>query len=115
MSGSSASAPGASPEASCHDEVAIPLSLSFFFDSFGATVPSLVVLTTDQEPAAVPEAAGATGSAGGIGSAGVWGGGSEGSLGARPCGCLGAGAERSGAGGGAGFSGAAGDVNTGRA
>src|SRR3989442_1606824 len=82
MSGSSASVPGASPEASCHDEVAIPLSLSFFFDSFGATVPSLVVLTTDQEPAAVPEAAGATGSAGGIGSAGLGAGVHEGSLGA---------------------------------
>src|SRR2546427_4191094 len=110
MSGSSASAPGASPEASCHDEVAIPLSLSFFFDSVGATVPSLVVLTTDQEPAAVPDAAGATGSAGGIGSAGLWAGVPEGSLGARPRGGSGAGPESSRARGGVGAAGPAGET-----
>src|SRR2546427_10144795 len=103
MSGSSASAPGASPEASCHDEVAIPLSLSFFFDSVGATVPSLVVLTTDQEPAAVPDAAGATGSAGGSGSGGLGAGGPEGSLGARLGGGPGGGREGPGAGGRVGF------------
>src|SRR3989442_15835830 len=68
-SGSSASSPGASPEASCHDEVGAP-PLSFFLDSGCATAPSLLVLTTDHAPAEVADAAGATGSAGGIGSAG---------------------------------------------
>src|SRR2546421_11447258 len=105
MSGSSASVPGASPEASCHDEVAIPLSLSFFFDSVGATVPSLVVLTTDQEPAAVPDAAGATGSAGGSGSAGLGGGGPEGPPGGGLGGGRGAGREGPGARGGWGAGG----------
>src|SRR2546426_282119 len=68
-SGSSASSPRASPEASCHDEVGAP-PLSFFLESGCATAPSLLVLTTDHEPAEVADAAGATGSAGGIGSAG---------------------------------------------
>src|SRR5207302_1261812 len=67
--GSSASSPGASPEASCHDDAGAP-PLSFFFDSGSATAPSLLVLTTDHAPAEVADAAGAAGSAGAIGSAG---------------------------------------------
>src|SRR2546428_13989347 len=67
-SGSSASSPGASPEASCHDEVGAP-PLSFFLDSGCATAPSLLVLTTDHAPAAVADAAGGPGPAGGLGSA----------------------------------------------
>src|SRR5947208_849303 len=92
-SGSSASSPGASPEASCHDDAGAP-PLSFFFDSGSATAPSLLVLTTDHAPAEVADAAGATGSAGAIGSAGRGAGVQAGSLGAgiggegfsgRPC------------------------------
>src|SRR3989454_11145394 len=79
-SGSSASSPRASPEASCHDEVGAP-PLAFFLDSGCATAPSLLVLTTDHAPAAVADAAGATGSAGGIGSAGRGAGVQAGSLG----------------------------------
>src|SRR2546425_9891805 len=91
-SGSSASSPGASPEASCHDEVGAP-PLSFFLDSGCATAPSLLVLTTDHAPAAVADAAGATGSAGGIGSAGRGAGVQAGSLGGGIGGGQGAGRE----------------------
>src|SRR3989441_12494009 len=98
-SGSSASSPRASPEASCHDEVGAP-PLSFFFESGCATAPSLLVLTTDHEPAEVADAAGATGSAGGIGSAGRGAGVQAGSLGAGIG--VGSGAGRNGSGGSAG-------------
>src|SRR5437899_6553488 len=97
-SGSSASVPGALPEASCHAEVGAPFSF-FFFESGCATVSSLVVLTTDHEPAEVPEAAGATGSAGGIGSAGRGAGVHTGSLGTGAGVGSGAGRNGSGAGG----------------
>src|SRR2546426_11456468 len=104
-SGSSASSPRASPEASCHDEVGAP-PLSFFLDSGCATAPSLLVLTTDHAPAAVADAAGATGSAGGIGSAGRGAGVQAGSLGDGIG--MGAGAGRNGSGGSAGAGGAGG-------
>src|SRR5438132_11034054 len=98
-SGSSASSPGASPEASCHDDVGAP-PLSFFFDSGSATAPSLLVLTTDHAPAEVADAAGAAGSAGAIGSAGRGAGVQAGSLGAGIG--VGSGAGRNGSGGCAG-------------
>src|ERR1700758_4884307 len=64
--GSSASSPGASPEASCH---ALPVSvppLPFFLEDGSAeTSESFSVLTIDQPPAAVDEAAGATDDAAG--------------------------------------------------
>src|SRR5712671_2095548 len=85
-SGSSASMPGASPEASCHDAVGAPLSFFLFFESGSAEVAeSLLSLTTDHAPAAgpdpVPEAAGATVLAGVSGSAGLGAGVHAGSLG----------------------------------
>src|SRR5712692_9679180 len=56
-SGSPASAPGASPDASCHGPVGAP-PLSFFFERGSAlTDASLAVLTTDHPPAAVLDVA----------------------------------------------------------
>src|SRR2546428_3156761 len=88
-SGSSASSPGASPEASCHDEVGAP-PLSFFLHSGCATAPSLLVLTTDHAPAAVADAAGAPRSPGRLGFARRGAGGQAGCLGGRRGGRAGA-------------------------
>src|SRR5712692_7254683 len=102
-SGSPASAPGASPDASCHGPVGAP-PLSFFFERGSAlTDASLAVLTTDHPPAAVLDvarAAGTTGCAGGIGSAGRGAGVHDGSLGAGLG--VGSGAGRNGSGGATG-------------
>ena len=102
--GSSAeSAPGASPEANCHEDVSAAASFFLFFDPLSSGAPdsvdSLAVLTIDHPPADVEEAAGATVWAGASGSAGLGAGVQAGSLGAIGVGS-GAGRKGSGAGGG---------------
>ena len=101
-SGSSASIPGASPEASSQDELGAS-SFFLFFDPFlvsgSAPADSLVVLTTDHPPADVDAAAGARVGAGASGSAGFGAGVHDGSLGGIG---VGSGAGRKGSTGGAG-------------
>src|SRR5205807_5163345 len=100
--GSSATKPGASPDASDQSPAAgAPLSFFFFFPGSASTWASLLELTTDQPPAEVDDAAatgaaGVTVSAGARGSDGLGAGVHEGSLGGIG---VGSGAGRKGAAG----------------
>src|SRR5207249_3675823 len=107
-SGWSFSAPGASPEASDQAPVAAAAALPFFLPSGCGSAVAFVVLTTDQPPADVADAAAATCSAGATGSAGRGAGVHACSLGVGTCAGSGAGRKGSGCGGVYAGSGAAG-------
>src|SRR2546430_2329083 len=96
--GSSASRLGASPDASC--QAPVPPEPFFFLSPSWPPASSFSLLTTDHDPAAVPEPADATGSSAATGSAaGLGAGVQEGSLGAGLGAGSGAGRNGSGAGG----------------